>query len=90
MSTARQRIFTQEVCKDTELWNEAITDGERLINKAKERIRELRTAIRVCKNKRDNGEAFPGMSVTQSKPKATSGGRRVHRNSKGATEPAIQ
>ena len=69
MSTGRQRKFTQDVCKNEQLWNEAISDGERLINKAKARIRELRTAIRVCKKKRDNGEAFPGMSKTKSKTK---------------------
>ncbi len=48
------------------LWDEAIADAERMIKEAKARVRKLRGSILVFRDRRDNGDPFPGEKTTES------------------------
>ena len=39
-------------------WDEAISDAEKMMAEAQDKVRQLAKAVRVFKRRRDNGEPF--------------------------------
>lgn len=46
-------------------WKEALADAKAQLEAAKRRVRELRSAIRVCEDRVRTKEPFPGFSGQQ-------------------------
>ena len=52
-------------------WDTAIQDAEQMIKQLRARIRELKIAIKVFKERRDAGESFPNQKGKEQKPDQT-------------------
>jgi predicted translin family RNA/ssDNA-binding protein len=46
-------------------WNEAISDAERMLEEAKQKVARLRRSIKTFQELRDDGEPFPGESQSE-------------------------
>ncbi len=50
----------EPLSKEADLWNIAIADAEELVREAATSIRQLKKSIKIFKQLRDKGAAFPG------------------------------
>ncbi len=58
MISSKKNLYTNNVTP-TNLWDVAISDAEKLLNEAKERVAGLKRSITIFREKRDSGEPFP-------------------------------
>jgi hypothetical protein len=65
MSKKESRIIFAQTSKSGNLWNQAISDAERMIDEAKEKILTLRQSIKTFVELCDSGAPFPGESANK-------------------------
>ncbi len=57
-----KRILTQHV--EVKDWATALEDATAQLSKARERVQELESAVRVCRKNSETGKPWPGASAT--------------------------
>jgi len=62
MPHQNQEKFTVLRDKSFTAWEGAIRDTESAIDRARQNLRDLKSALRVFKERRDSGEPWPGAS----------------------------
>lgn len=63
MHTKMSREMSKNVNQPISHWDAAISDAEKKIQEAVEKITKLRESIKIFKKLRDSGEPFPGETV---------------------------
>lgn len=66
MKKQKQQKFTHIGDKSFTAWEQAILDTEAAILRTRERLRGLKAALRVFKDRRESGEPWPGTSESES------------------------
>jgi len=70
MSKASQEVFSHQNKKVSTGWGDAISEAERQIEEAEERISRLGASIQTFEEMRATGESFPSEKAKRSSRKA--------------------